>query len=340
MRKHLELAFVAASLVAVASVVTVIAPSVALAATDAEQADALFKKGTKLFDDGKVDEACEALEESERLDHNGSTLYNLAICRAEQGKTASAYAAYSAALVMAQAKKNAARTKACAAAIEALEPKLSKISIVVPSGVATEGFEVLLDGKRVDPGEWGQAHIVDPGQHAIEAKATGKKAFTASVSVAKLADRVTITIPALVEDAPTTTAASPSATTSTTTPTSAASDVAPSTGSSQRTLGYVVGAAGIVVAGVGGYFLVHAESLRSDADAAREASDVLAANDLLADARKNRTLGFIGVGVGVAAIGTGIVLLVTAKSNDAPPRVQLVPTVGPSLGALSLVGRF
>src|ERR1700690_1752913 len=57
---------------------------------DAAAAAVLFHEGYKLRQEGKDDAACKKFEESAHLDPMAGTLMNLAECRANQGKTATA----------------------------------------------------------------------------------------------------------------------------------------------------------------------------------------------------------------------------------------------------------
>src|ERR1043165_7438851 len=55
------------------------------------QAEVLFRRGVELMDAGKVDEACDAFEDSQKLDPVTSTLLNLAACREKRGQLATAW---------------------------------------------------------------------------------------------------------------------------------------------------------------------------------------------------------------------------------------------------------
>ena len=63
-----------------------------LASADPAAAEALFREGRKLLDEGQLDAACSKLAESQRLDASPGTLGSLAQCHEKQGKTATAWA--------------------------------------------------------------------------------------------------------------------------------------------------------------------------------------------------------------------------------------------------------
>ncbi|MFM2417004.1 MAG: hypothetical protein RL385_1727, partial [Pseudomonadota bacterium] len=63
-------------------------------AADKAAAEALFDRGLQLLRDGKVSEACSALEESESIEPGIGTMLYLADCYERLGRTASAWALF------------------------------------------------------------------------------------------------------------------------------------------------------------------------------------------------------------------------------------------------------
>ena len=74
-----------------------LAPLIARAeptAQDRALAETLFRDGRALVQAGKVAEGCTKLADSQQLDPQMGTLLNVALCQEQQGKTASAWAAF------------------------------------------------------------------------------------------------------------------------------------------------------------------------------------------------------------------------------------------------------
>jgi hypothetical protein len=170
--------------------------------SDKAAARALFDEGRKLAAQGKHGDACPKFEESQRIEPGVGTMFHLADCQEATGKTASAWAMFLEVASKLKAeggqadKEQAARQRAAA-----LEPKLSRLKIVVPEGVAVPGLSVNRDGRETGKGSWGTAIPVDPGKHVIEASAPGKKTWTMTIEVGKDGANDLVTIPALQEGA-------------------------------------------------------------------------------------------------------------------------------------------
>jgi serine/threonine-protein kinase len=164
------------------------------------EAESLFTEGRTLAAQGSWEAACPKFAESYRLEAGLGTLLNLASCQEQLGRTASAWASFREALALAQrtADRRAAFARKHA---DALEKKLSRLAIVVPAEVAVPGLEILRDGVAVGPASWGSAIAIDPGEHAVEARAPGHASFSATVKVGPAADVVTLKIPPLAPEA-------------------------------------------------------------------------------------------------------------------------------------------
>lgn len=112
----------------------------------------------------------------------------------------------------------------------------------------------------------------------------------------------------------------------------------------QSLLGYAVGGAGLVAIGVGTVFGMSASSLRSDAegDCVNNGADVLcpaSARDSLSDADSRALVADIAWGLGLAAVGVGVYLVLDA-SKESGTSTALRSTVTAGGAGVSLVHAF
>ena len=253
-----------------------LAPAAAFAdaptAQDRTLAESLFRDAKKLVAAKRYAEACPMLAESQRLDPGGGTLLNLATCHVAAGLTATAWGELSEALATAKRDGRANRVKAAQADIAALEPRLSRLTVVVAVDPSVP-TEVDLDGKPLPTVAWGRPFPVDPGPHALKAHAPGRAPFEASVLVLANADQKKIDVPLLapaVAAVPVVAVAAPPPVALVTPPPGPVTDApAPpveTDHTARRTAGYVTGAVGVVGLGVGTYLALHAIALRSDSN--------------------------------------------------------------------------
>lgn len=295
-------------------------PSLAAAApsaSDRAAAEVLFDEAIKLLEAGNASAACPKLEESQRLDPGVGTLLYLADCYRAQGRTASAWATFREASYAAESAGQADRMAIANAEADKLKPSLSYVTLVIADREASS-LEVQRDGEAVNRALWGSPIPVDPGEHQFAASAPGKATWSKVVVVPKGPATVTVDIPALgaapAEAAPAAPAVAPPP----------AQETAPAptatSSSSQATWGWVaigVGGAGIVV---GSVFGALASQDNQAADDECRPDDATRCNqkgvDLADSAASKATVSTVAFGVGLAAATTGVVLLLTAPSND------------------------
>lgn len=330
--------------IAAAAVLLALVSSASVAfAGDKALAESLFQQGKAELEAGHYAVACPKLAESYRQDPATGTLLALAVCQDKSGKSATAWATY--AEVAGRAKRND-RKQAARARMKALGPTLSHLTITVAkSTAAVPGLVIKLDGDPVGQGAWGTPAPVDPGKHVVVATAPGKKPWTGTVTVKANADNESLQVPAL-EDAAKAAAAStppPAAGAAAPTPASAppTKDHATSSGGSPlRTIGIVVGAAGVVTLGASGYFALHAKSLDSaskknnhcDANNTCDPTGLAKRHDAVSAANV-ATVTLVAGGVLTAA---GVTLFILGK----PKSVEAAPAVGPHQAGLLVRGRF
>ena len=313
-------------------------------------AEALYEEGRALMKQGKLDQACPKLKQSYDLDPGGGTLLNLAECYEKQGKLASAWSSFNEARAQAQREGRPERVEYAKKHIAAIEPKLSKITIDVPSDAAVPGLSVLLDGAELGSAAWNVGVPIDPGTHELSASAPNKTSYDKKFEVAASSPSTTLSIPKL-EDAPVAASAAPVRPVDQDTEKKPVpSEASASNGS--RTVGYVLLGAGVVGIGVGSYFGLHAFSKwneRKDDCAHGCTPDAKTAGDAASSAALVSDIGF---GVGLIAAGVGTYLILSSKHSSeggaatrqplrrAHASVQLVPVLGSGVGGLWLRGSY
>jgi hypothetical protein len=301
-------------------------------ATDKAVAESLFQEARKLMKQGALDRACPKFAESHRLAPRLGTLLNLATCHEKQGKTASAWAEFKEAAALARADQRKAREVYARQHAADLEKKLSRVTVEVDA--PAEGTTVRLDGVEIGAAAWGTAVPVDPGTHELAASAPGRRAWSQSIVVEPGPSTLTVRVPALEREAAETATRQPPETPTTRGPEADRT----SDGSAQRTLGWVAIGAGAVALGVGTWFGVRTFDKQNESEdhCAGTACDQTGV-DLRDEARTSATISTIGFAVGVAGVGAGVVLLLTAGGDE--PGARRV-WIAPGVGSLSLGGRL
>jgi tetratricopeptide (TPR) repeat protein len=183
----------------VAVLMMMLAPFRAQAQSDTESAlaEALYRQARELMAQAKYAEACPKLAESYRLDPGTGTLLNLATCRELEGKLATAWLLYSDALLAAQRDRRDDREQFAREHLSELEPKLSRLTLVVPPEADTPDLDLTLDGARIAAASRGVPTYVDPGSHNVQAKAPGKLAWSQTIEIGATAEQRVISIPKL-----------------------------------------------------------------------------------------------------------------------------------------------
>ena len=312
-------------------------------AQDRATAQSFFDKGLALMKASKFSEACPLLEESQRLDPGMGTEFQLGKCYEGEGRVATAWVQYVDVADQAKATNQADRERIARQHANDLAPRVPHLTINVAESGAD--VEVKRDGEVLRKIQWGMAVPVDPGKHAVTAKAAGMKGWDGSIDVKEGQD-AKIAVPPLVKDtspvvvAPPVASAGPAPTSAVTTGSAAPpppSDLAPSGGSSQKTVGLVVSGAGVVVFGVGVILGAVAKSKANDTgtncvgDACNQAG--LDTRKSALDTGKVGTV--LGV-VGLLGVAGGVALFLTAP-KDAPATGL---RVSPMWGGLAMGGGF
>ncbi len=327
----------------------------AAAAGDVALAEALFRQGRALMDKGDYSAACPKLKESFAQDEATGTLLALALCQEMAGQTASAWATYSEVVTRARREGRADREQAALEQLQALDPKLSRLTIEVDASLASvPGAVVKRDGHQIGTGAWGVPSAVDPGEHVVLATAPGKRSWKATVTIKPVADAQVVEVPPLVDESPPPPApVSPPEPPRPPPPTIAkpvmlsANSAAPSNGPPLRTIGLVIGGAGIAALGVSGFFAIRAKNLdreSQDNNACDQNNtctrEGLSKRNEAVDAANAATIALVAGGVLTAA---GVTLVLVGGSKDAKPtaaRVEAMPSAGPGVAFVFARGLF
>jgi hypothetical protein len=291
-------------------------------AEDRALATILFQDGRTLMAAGRIPEACLKLEESQRLDPGGGTLLNLALCHEEEGRLARSWSEFQEAEMVARKDGRGDREVEAANHVHALEPRLSRLTIVVPAGTQVEGLVIERDGRKVGRGAWSTAIPVDGGEHVVRATALGKEPFRTTVVIAAEADAQTVEIPVLSTPVVVVTPARVSSP-----QLAAAPPIAPLlTPDRLRHAGIAAAGVGVVLLGAAGYALATALSAK---DASNASCFVDGCNEVGLERRsdavwRGNLATSLGVG-GVLLLAAGATSFYLGRRASAPTRESQVP---------------
>jgi hypothetical protein len=334
------------------AVAGILLPAPARAQTSEDQAAArsLFDEGRRLLHAGKVAEACPKLEAAAHIYASPGILLNLGDCYEKSGRTASAWSEFGESASAANRAGHADQEAEARRRQTAIEPKLSRLVIVVSHEVP--GLVVSRDGTDMAPAAWGSPIPIDPGAHAVRARADGREAWETSVTVSDPGKTVTLEVPQLQP--------SPGASASAAAPVSPApSDARPApslpatpdtspAASHPPIAGIVLVAAGAVV-GVGGVVLMAVEAgkastARTAAANAAAARDTQADNAAISDFNAAKTPWAIGLGgviAGGVAAAIGVTLIVTSHGGGSSTgAVRVSPLLASGGGGLEVGGAW
>lgn len=331
---------IALVLACAASPVFEAAPAQAQDAAELSQARAKFQQALELKQAGNWPAALRLLREVGQVRMTPQVRYHIAICEEKLGKLVAALGGYELALADAQGMHPdfVAEVKASVDDLRARIPKL-----VIERGVGGEAAAIELDGVSLGSSSIGVEVPVDPGPHTLSAKAPGRRPFSETITIGEEETQtVTIGLAALESDEPTVNEGS-------------AAGAGPATPREPRfgVLPYVfggVGAAGLLASGV--FFVLHQNTVSGldercpDQDCSRlspaEREDARSDHGA---ARTQEVVMWSTLGVGVAALGTGVALyLLDQKPNQEvvqlPHGLALRPDAPRAQAGLSLIGTF
>jgi len=310
-----------------------VSPSLAAepSSTQRAAAEALFQRGTELMDAERYKEACEKFQASAELDSTLGTVLYLADCYDRAGQTASAWALFQEAGQKARRTGQSDRERIARERADDLKGRLSLLELRVARERVVPGLELTVNGVAVPRASLNTPLPVDPGATRIEARAPNKKPWVGTLTMP--AGPVTRVVElGVLEDLPPSAAPAKNA---------EGRDTDAEHGSStQKTLGYVTGAAGIAALVAGGVFAYRAYDLnrRSKSECRSEDPNACTPSgvELREDAKQSAALSTIITAGGVGLVAGGVVIVLTA-----PPKSATRERTGKGFGAgLSVRGTF
>jgi hypothetical protein len=292
-------------------------------ADDEAAATELFNAGRDMMKAGQYVAACPRLAESARLKPTVGALAKLAECEEHEKRVVSAYARWQQALNLARSTGDD-RAEDVQRELTRLDGFVPKLRIVAASTLPS-GTRIRVDAVELGEGVVGVRLPVEPGAHVVQVSAPGKKAWAASVDTA--ADGVTtaVTIPEL-EDAQSLSAPPPPVV-----PVSSAAlpvpSATPAPSGMWRTVGLVIGGAGLGAIAAGGALGIDAMRRRDDAGCPGNVCPDATSANTLRDAKAAAdwsTVLFIGGG---ALLAGGVTAWWLAR-DAGRPRAGLLVTPG------------
>jgi hypothetical protein len=293
----------------------------------ARLAEALFDEAKQAMDEGDYASACSKFEESRRLDPAGGTQLALGVCYERAGQLASAWYAYREAFAAAQRDARGDREAIAEQRLSELEPRLSRVTVVVPSEVASlPTLRVELGALELRRPSWGLAVPFDAGSYVLRVSAQGYVPWTQEVVLGRAGDHQKVVIPVLAAAPATVPRANPPSN-DVASERAAPNDSARS--SINQKLGFVFAgaAAAAFIPGVyfGGRAIARGETVNDACNGNTcSRSAELDHQDAMSDARRANVL----IAGGLVAAGVSVYFFLTAKPPGPPTKSRV--GVGPS----------
>ena len=279
-------------------------------ASDPAAAEALFREGRALLAAGEYARACGKFSESNRLDPAVGTVFNLAECEERLGHLARAWTLFQE--VVQRLPDGDERRAIAEARAKNLEARLPRLRIRLTAG-APPGTRVERDGVELGAASLDTALPVDPGDHRVVVRAPGHADREFRVKLAAGEARALDVAPGIA--------------------TQVAGEHAPSDGSGQKTLGFVIGGVGLAALAGGAITGAMVLGKKSTVDQNCDAEKRCNQRGLDA-AAAGETLGMvttIALAAGAVGLGAGTYLVLSAAPSDAH---------GASTAGATLFGRF
>jgi hypothetical protein len=249
--------------------------------------------------------------------------FNMALCEEKLGKLVAALGDYELAAADARAEKADQVAEEVEGRLEALRQRIPKLTI--KRGAGADAASISVDGVSVGDQVVGTPMPTDPGPHTIEAKAPGFKLYRQAL---RLAEQQSETVEVVLEAEP----VPP--------PGSVAGGGAPAARRSPLS-GYIIGGVGIAsLATSGVFFYLRAKKIDRLNEVCPNYTCPSHAYDSDRDAGKLYTvIADVTLAVGVAAVASGAVLVLTSSSGSSSGTEPTV-ALAPAPGGAQLFGKF
>jgi hypothetical protein len=298
-----------------------------------EEAQRLFREGVDAAGAGDYVTACAKFSRSLELVRRASTLLNLAICEAEQGKLASALRRYEEGIQALPAGDP--RADEARAGMNKLAPRVPRLTVKL-AGDTPASARVLVDGREMPQGEREKIPL-DPGTHDVTLAVAGRKDVAQRVRLREGQSEVIELVQGPPEGASDTAPV----------PVERAPDASADQGGVDPLLAIGITVAGVGLAGLAVGGALGAMTL-SEVSAAEEDPELCPdkvcspAGREAVDAARGKGIGStIALAVGGVALVTGVVLVVISRTGGGDEAaVRLSPIVGSEGGGAELAVAF
>jgi len=329
-RRRLIAAWLRGSLLALPALSVGLAarPAAAQDKKELSKARAQFQRAIELEQAGNYTTALEQFRDVGQVRMTPQVRFHIASCEEKLGRLVTALGGYQLAFADADSvgEDFKAEVEAAVTRLRASIPKL-----LIERGSGAEAAEIQLDGVALGASSIGVAVPLDPGPHAISAKAPGALPFSQTVTILEN-EQKTVDVTLMPEPhesrTPATASASP-----------------PADKSNPRLVPYVIGGVGIASLIGSGVLFALRQSTLSDLEAQcgpnHDQCPSSAAGDY-SNLKLYNVTSQVALGVGVACVGTSVALLLMQRKRTAPASsaMTLVPSAPNSLAGVSWAGRF
>ncbi len=271
------------------------------------QARAKFQQAIELEHAGDWAGALQLFREVGSVRMTPQVRYHIAACEEKLGKLVAALGGYE--LALADSEEMAEGfVEEVQSSVESLKARIPKL--VIKRGEGARAASVELDGVSLGNSSIGVDVPIDPGPHTIAARAPGYESFSQTVDVAE-EERRTVTVTLTPVDS-----GEQKVAVGVGAPTSAAPPA--NDGPKFRILPYVIGGAGgVFLLGSGVSFFLHQQEVAwlEDHCPNNNCRPEVVGSDVTSEARDRHskaetlsTVGWVTLGVGIVAVGTGATL--------------------------------